>query len=60
MLQLDRPAAPVLRGLADRGVLGGFDLGEHYPELGSAILVCATETKTAADIETCAAALTEA
>ena len=60
VLLLDRPAAEVLRGLADRGVLGGFDLGEHYPELGSAILVCATETKTAADIETCAAALTEA
>jgi glycine dehydrogenase subunit 1 len=60
VLLLDRPAAGVLRELAERGVLGGFDLTEHYPELGAALLVCATETKTAADIETCAAAFAEA
>jgi glycine dehydrogenase subunit 1 len=41
-------------------VLGGFDLSPHYPELGSALLVCATETKTAADIETYARALADA
>lgn len=60
VLLLDRPVAGVLRELAGRGVLGGFDLSEHYPELGAALLVCATETKTAADIETCAAAFGEA
>jgi glycine dehydrogenase subunit 1 len=60
VLLLDRPAAPVLRELADRGVLGGFDLAEDYPELGPALLVCATETKTAADIDKYAATLTEA
>jgi glycine dehydrogenase subunit 1 len=60
VLQLDRPAAPVLRALADRGILGGFDLAEHYPELGPAILVCATETKTVEDIERYVAALAEA
>ena len=32
---------------------------EHYPELGSALLVCATETKTSADIESYVAALGE-
>jgi glycine dehydrogenase subunit 1 len=56
---LDRPVAPVLKALASRGILGGFDLSEHYPELGSALLVCATETKTTADIESYVAALGE-
>ncbi len=59
VLLLDRPVAGVLRELASRGILGGFDLSEDYPELGAALLVCATETKTAADIERYAAALTE-
>src|SRR5687767_5458149 len=57
---LDRPVAPVLSALASRDVLGGFDLSEHYPELGHALLVCATETKTSADIERYAALMGEA
>jgi glycine dehydrogenase subunit 1 len=60
VLQLDRPAAPVLRALAGRGIIGGLDLAEYYPELGNALLVCATETKTSADIERYRAALSEA
>ena len=51
VLQLDRPVAPVLRALAARGIAGGLDLAGFYPELGSALLVCATETKTSADLE---------
>jgi glycine dehydrogenase subunit 1 len=57
VLLLDRPVAPVLEALAARGIVGGLDLAEHYPELGHALLVCATETKTSADIEAYAAAL---
>ena len=60
VLQLDRPAAPVLRALAGRGIIGGLDLAGYYPELGNALLVCATETKTSADIERYRAALSEA
>jgi glycine dehydrogenase subunit 1 len=52
VIALDRPAAPVLAALAERGIAGGVDLGESFPELGPALLVCATETKTDADIET--------
>jgi glycine dehydrogenase subunit 1 len=59
VVALDRPVAPVLEKLAARGILGGLDLGEHYPELGPALLVCATETKTSADIERYATALAE-
>jgi len=51
VLQLDRPVADVLRALEADGILGGLDLAEHYPELGNAMLVCATETRTPADIE---------
>lgn len=54
---LDRPVAPVLRQMEAAGVLGGLDLAGDYPELGPALLVCATETKTSADIERFAAAL---
>ena len=56
---LDRPVAPVLKALESRGILGGYSLSEHYPELGNALLVCATETKTSEDIETYARALSE-
>jgi len=50
VLKLDRPVPAVLEALARRGIVGGHDLGRDYPELGSALLVCATETRTTADI----------
>ncbi len=51
VLLFDRPVAPLLAELARRGIVGGFDLSTDYPELGHALLVCATETRTAGDIE---------
>ncbi len=57
VLQLDRPVAPVLEALAAEGIVGGHDLARDYPELGHAMLVCATETRTVADIATYARAL---
>ncbi|MDX1455035.1 MAG: aminomethyl-transferring glycine dehydrogenase subunit GcvPA [Gammaproteobacteria bacterium] len=51
VLKLDRPVQPVLEGLADRGIVGGFALVKDYPELEGCVLVCATETRTAKDIE---------
>jgi glycine dehydrogenase subunit 1 len=59
VLQLDRPVAPVIAWLASRGIVGGFDLSNDYPELGNALLVCATETRTSADIKAYADALAE-
>jgi len=59
VLQLDRPVAPVLRALAARGISAGLDLERYYPELGPALLVCATETKTQADLERYRASLSE-
>lgn len=60
VLLLDRPVAPVLSSLASRGILGGLDLSELYPDLGHALLVCATETKTQSDIDSYVTALGEA
>jgi glycine dehydrogenase subunit 1 len=50
-LRLPVPVAPVLARLRGERILGGFDLAPDYPELGPALLVCATETKTGEDIE---------
>jgi glycine dehydrogenase subunit 1 len=57
VLLLDRPVAPVLAALAERGIEGGYDLARHYPELGPALLVCATETRTPEDLAAYADAL---
>lgn len=57
VVNLPKPAAAVLDGLAVEGILGGYDLSDRYPELGNALLVCATETKTDADLDAFAAAL---
>ena len=54
---LDRPVQPVLEALAAEGIVGGYDLGRDYPELGHALLVCATETRTREDIDVYAATL---
>jgi len=59
VLLMDRPVGPVLEGLAARGIVGGLDLSRSYPELGHALLTCATETRTAEDIEHYAACLAE-
>src|SRR6202050_13865 len=59
VLLLDRPPAPILAALSRRGILGGLDLSERYPELGHALLVCATETKLDADIAAYATALAD-
>ncbi len=58
-LRLDRPVGPVLEQLAERNILGGYDLTREYPELGDAMLVCATETKTSADIDAYVSAMRE-
>lgn len=51
VLKLSDNAHDVLRALRAQGILGGLDISGWYPELGQAILVCATETKTAADLD---------
>ena len=56
-LRLDRPVGPVLAALSRQDILGGFDLS-HFAGC-DALLVCATETKTAGDIDTYVAAFAD-
>lgn len=51
VLQFDTPLRDVLRALNAQNLLGGYLLEDDYPELGNALLVCATETKTQEDID---------
>ncbi len=51
VVTLPGPVAPVLRRLADAGILAGYDLAADFPELGHGLLVCATEVRTAGDID---------
>ena len=57
VLRLPAPADRVLARMRAQGILGGIDLKDWYPELGSAVLVCATETRTEQDIHTYVEAL---
>jgi glycine dehydrogenase subunit 1 len=57
-IKLDRPVGPVLEKLASQNILGGYDLSDIVGT--DALLVCATETKTDADIDVCISAFTEA
>lgn len=50
VVSLPSPADNILQALETRRILGGLNLQEYYPELGPAILVCATETKMVADL----------
>jgi glycine dehydrogenase subunit 1 len=62
-LDLGREARPIVRDLADRGILAGVSLGRLYPgekELENGLVVAVTETTTAEDVEALASALEEA
>ncbi len=60
VLSLDLPVQPLLEKLARQQVLAGYDLGKDYPELGNALLVCCTETKSDGDLERFATLFAEA
>jgi len=50
VVRLPVPVAPVRDRLAAGGILAGYDLSADFPELGHALLVCATEQRTAEEI----------
>ncbi len=61
-LKLPKPAGAVVDKLAAKGILGGVPASRFYPtypELAQVLLVAATETNTAGDLDAFAAALTE-
>ena len=61
-LRLSQEARPVVRTLAERGILGGVSLGRLYPgadALQNGLVVAVTETVTDEDVEAFAGALEE-
>lgn len=60
VISLPTPAEDVLDRLKTERILGGLNLRDFYPELGNAVLVCATETKTSGDLENYAERLKKA
>jgi glycine dehydrogenase subunit 1 len=50
VLRLSEPVEDVLRALQGQGILGGLSLQRVYPEIGNALLVCVTETKSEWDL----------
>jgi len=61
-IDLGREARPIVRTLADRGILAGVSLGRLYPgeeALSQGLVVAVTETTTPEDVEAFATALEE-
>jgi glycine dehydrogenase subunit 1 len=54
-----RSVEDINTALRERGIYGGVDLSETFPEFGRSALYCITELHTLADIERLATALTE-
>ena len=50
-IAVPKSADEIVAKLAREQIVAGYALDEDYPELGHALLVCATETKTADDLE---------
>ena len=61
-VRLPKPAAGVVEDLASRGILAGVPAGRLWPAdpaVADLLLVCATETTTASDVDAFVAALSE-
>lgn len=50
LLRFERPLTEIIPQLHAAGIVGGYPLNQHYPELGNTLLVCATEMRTAEEI----------
>ncbi|HEU4753899.1 MAG TPA: glycine dehydrogenase, partial [Armatimonadota bacterium] len=51
VLQCPEPAEQVAARMAEQGILAGYPLGKHYPELADCLLVAVTEKRTKEDID---------
>jgi glycine dehydrogenase subunit 1 len=59
VVSLNTPTAKVRSSLLEQGIVGGYELKPRYPELGDALLICTTETRTRSDLERYAKALSD-
>ncbi|GER79386.1 MAG: putative glycine dehydrogenase (decarboxylating) subunit 1 [Anaerolineales bacterium] len=59
-LRCPKPVAEINARLLDHGILGGYDLGQDYPELSDHMLVAVTEMNSKEEIDLLAEVLAEA
>jgi len=52
-------ASQLLKKLLEKGIIGGFNISELYPEFGESIVTCFTEVHDLRSVENYVAALTE-
>ncbi len=50
VITLPRSSTDVIQLMAEKGIQGGYDLSQAYPELGHSLLLCVTETKSTEDL----------
>ena len=59
VVKSERPVAEVLEWLREHDILGGYDLGQDYPELENHLMLAVTEKISREDIEFLTAVLEE-
>jgi glycine dehydrogenase subunit 1 len=59
VVKSEKPVADVLEWLRDHDILGGYDLGQDYPELKGHLMIAVTEKISREDIEYLVAVLEE-
>jgi len=52
VMQFELQTDELMKAMSARSILPGVIISDDYPELGNVMLVCATETKTEADLQT--------
>jgi glycine dehydrogenase subunit 1 len=61
VVRFPKPVAAINRYLLEEwDIIGGYDLGQDYPELANHSLLCVTEMNSRAEIEDLVDALSEA
>jgi len=57
VIRFKKSVKDILAKLLEHDIQGGYDLSEDYPDLGNALLVCVTETKSDKDLQNYESAL---
>lgn len=50
-MKTKKSVTEINKGLIDKGIIGGFDLGRVYPELENHALIAVTELRTKEEID---------
>jgi glycine dehydrogenase subunit 1 len=56
---IGKTVVEINRGLRERGIFGGIDLSQAFPDFGQTALYCVTEVHTQADLDRLASAVAE-